>query len=175
MLVSNQLKQIEQHLLASLCLALYWLRNQKTFNPLFRRYQWSLFFSWSHAQYQPSHSYVLTIQIHMDMGARYASFLVARVPHKPSSFIALVAFLFNSWIPATSSFRLDCGHKSRNDTIQLLHRNQIQNYASIMNNYSASIRWPSNGPKQWYKTNFKPRELYSDVIPIEEQHTLKSK
>jgi hypothetical protein len=44
-----------------------------------------------------------------------------------------------------------------------------------MKDYSASIRWPSNGPKQWYKTNFKPRELYSDVIPIEEQHTLKSK
>jgi hypothetical protein len=45
-----------------------------------------------------------------------------------------------------------------------------------MKDYSASIRWPSNGPKQWYKTNFKPQELYdSDVIPIEEQHTLKSK
>ncbi len=108
--VSNQVKQIQQHLLASLCLALYRLRNQKTFNPLFRRYWWSLFFSWAHAQYQPSHSYVITIKIHMDMGARYASFLVAHVPHKPSSFIAPVTFLFNSWISATSSFRLDCDH-----------------------------------------------------------------
>jgi hypothetical protein len=40
-----------------------------------------------------------------------------------------------------------------------------------MKDYSISIRWPSNGPKQWYKTN-SPNLENSDVIPSGEQHTL---